>query len=159
MSVGKCLALLYAAYLVAQAISDAKTGMVYSFWNDLATLVSSGLMVVCLVAKPDLATGILLADTMVIFAGCLILCAERKGVRIMQPSDAKVIWQIFCISFVALGGSYALYATAFSVLISSISFMFYYRAIKRADRSERKPYFPFLALGYGVAMVFGFGFV
>lgn len=155
MKIDNVWMLLLLVYLCFQAVSDARTGMVYSFWNNASTIASSVLAVVYLLVRRDSISVLFLIDTLMVFAGCLILCRDFRGKKIMQPADAKAIWQIFCISFVALGYGFALYTTAFSVLLSTTSFMIYYRLIKKTQMCERKPYFPFLAFGYSfVAFVF-----
>lgn len=157
MTIDKIWMPLLLAYFIFQAISDAKTGLVYSFWNNLSTVVCSFMAIIYLILRQNSVSFMFLIDAIMIFASCLILCYERKGKRIMQPADAKAIWQIFCISFITLGNNGALYATAFSVLFSSVSFMVYYRIIKRSFMHDRKPYFPFLAFGYGIVSVLSLG--
>ena len=142
-----CLFLML-AYLIMQSISDARTGQIYSFWNNLATYGTTGLLLLKIIFGNEYVTIFFIVDVFAMLLGCIVASKTIKGKKIMQPADAKVIWSVFCLTSVFVGFNYGLYIASFMVLFSTFGFMVYYRWIKKYAYGDRKPYFPFLTGGY-----------
>ena len=141
------------AYLLAQSISDARTGQIYSFWNNLVTYTTTGLLLLKIVLGNEIVTLFFIVDIFFMLLGCIIVSKTIRGKKIMQPADAKVIWSVFCLASVFIGYDYGLYIAAFMVLFSTLGFMAYYRWIKKCACGDRKPYFPFLTGGYFFSII------
>ena len=140
-------------YLIVQARLDAKTGYVYSAPND--AILWFGLTVFTvyqLIDYRDIIVSVLEA----LLVGVLFYLMSApffKEKKVMQPSDAKAYTAIYLSSYMVVSQEYASYVLCIALIIANIAMVIYYRCIKRCGLNERKPYFPFILIGYTGAII------
>ena len=137
-------------YLLCQAITDAKSGMV-SWWANTIMLLLSFILWIGTVFYyvPSIKRSSLFFESS-LFALVLYLSTKNLPLikKVMQPADAKAFMIIYFASAFSMSISFAPIAVLFTLIVGHTFFLIWHRLIKKTDKKERKPYFPFILLGY-----------
>ena len=140
-------------YLIIQARLDAKTGYVYSAPNDAALWFGLAVFTIYqLIDYRDIIISVLEA----LLIGVLFYLMSApffKEKKVMQPSDAKAYAAIYLSSYMVVSQEYASHVLCIALIIANTAMVIYYRCIKRCELNERKPYFPFILIGYTGAII------
>lgn len=135
-------------YLIIQAKLDAKTGYVYSAPNNWILIFGLVIFTIYQLANyQDVVISVIEAT----FIGIILYFMSAdflKDKKIMQVSDAKAYAGIYLSSYMIVSQAYAFYVFCITIIMANISMVIYYRCIKKCKFDERKPYFPFIFLGY-----------
>lgn len=144
------VSILVTIYLIFQAETDAKTGMV-SWWLNTVMLCFTFLLWAmttsfCLPSSYLLSTWIEMVLLMVVLYISTLNVPIIK--KVMQPADAKAFATIYFASSFIMSISFAPIVLVMTLLISHSSFIVWHRVIKKDSKGERKPYFPFILFGF-----------
>lgn len=141
------ISIIIMSYLLFQARHDARTGLTYTLLNNSVLVLTILLLFVKIIFQfPSI---FFLIEC--IFVAFLLFLSTRdfgKKERFMQPADAKAYGSIYLSSVFIYGYDLALYTVGISIIIANLTAIFWYRVIKRCKQQERKPYFPFITIGY-----------
>lgn len=147
---------LVSVYLLFQSYFDKKTGMVYILPNNIMLFLSLTAWTVYMVLfrkdtwNMDLMQMLLLSAVFYISSRSLPMIG-----KIMQPADAKAFMIIYLSSVWIMGASFAPVILLGTLIFGHTVFLVRYGRIPKKDRGKgRKPYFPFIMLGYLSVMAF-----
>lgn len=147
-------------YLCFQSMIDAKTGYVYRIPNIAMFDISVALWLYAFFVA-------IIKDQIIYIYGIqallfiLVLYLTTIELpffgKIMQPADAKAFSVIYFSSVFIMGFDIAPFILLVTMLAGHTVFILWHKLIKSHYKGvtvkERKPYFPFITIGYSISMI------
>lgn len=150
------LTLLMTVYLLFQACSDRKSGLVYSFPCNVMLVLSA---IICssylAVNYNTMHITVIDLSEIVVLVGILFLCSRNlpKIGKIMQPADSKALITAYLLNICVVGIYAAPMTIIFMIVLGETHFILKYKLILRKRKGERHPYFPSMLTGYALTML------